>query len=90
VCRLCAFTGDAEAAEAERDHLYRRRALLFSGAVESLPSVRTHWCRNDEEYGKMARPMRVTMDGGYTELWCPVCMRYLRMMIPTSSRSRSI
>lgn len=89
MCRLCAFTGDLEAAEDEMRHMTERRALLFSGAVESRPSNRPHWCRNDEEYGYAERPMRVTMDGGYTEVWCPRCMRYLRMMIPVEETGRS-
>lgn len=83
MCRMCAFTGDEEAAEAERKYLTERRALLFSGSVKGNLSSKTHYCRNDEEYGMMWRPWRVTSDGGYTEWWCPVCMRYLRILVPT-------
>lgn len=88
---MCFATGDEEFKETEGQYLIRRRALVFSGEVPSVPSSSKHQCRNDEEYGEMEREMRVSLDGGYTELWCPVCMRYLRMMIPIEvSRSRHI
>jgi len=84
---MCAFTGDEEAADAEQHYMTERRAKLFSGSVESKPSMKTHMCRNDEEYGEMLRPWRVTHDGGYTEWWCRVCMRYFRVMVPTDNRA---
>ena len=88
MCRMCAFTGDTEAHEAEQHYLTERRTLLFSGAVESRPSNRPHWCRNGEELGERERPMRVTQDGAYTEMWCPLCFRYMRMMIPVDETGR--
>jgi hypothetical protein len=81
MCRMCAFTGDEEAAQDEARYLSDRRALLFSGTIPSLPSAKTHYCRNDEEYGYAPRPWRVTHDGGYTEWWCASCFRYLRVMV---------